>query len=744
MPDFFRQRARKTNCVGMLAVFSELLLIIVLMFGVTACSPEADEPEGSSATSPKAKSEQASVLLITLDTTRADRLGIETDEVSTPNLTALAGRGVYFNQAYSVTPTTLPSHTSMMTGLYPADHHIRENGRVINRDLELLAERLKASGYNTAGFVSGFPLAGQFGLSRGFDHYDDTFVSDAAERSAGGTTERALGWLESQSSPSAKSSASADPDASADSGASGKKDPVFMWVHYFDAHEPYEPPEPFLSQYPGAPYLGEIAYMDQQVGRLLAAFEARFKGRPFKIIVVGDHGEGLGDHGEVLHGNLLYQSTMRVPLIVAGSGIEAGISDKAVGVRQVFDTVLNWSGESRSGGLFGVLTEPVLAEALKPFMQYGWQPQFMAVLDGIKVISSGGTEIYDVISDPAESHNLDNEIEPDPVIWDALEAYSQRALADPARNQNKGQQTLSQDALDKLASLGYVGSSGSPKVREDAPNPRDMVYLFHDMDIGAGLFIQQDYAAAIPVFTRILDADPNNFMAALRLAVAYSVTGNDQQAEKLFERAKTIDPSSIDLRHYHASHYLKTEQWDLAGPLYESVLAESPDRLPALAGLAKVYASQGEYKKALTVLEKIVKIKDSPGQEWARIGRLRMALRDTKGAIRAFEVAQKMQLEEFRFNLELGMLYMADQQFNMAATSLDRVRKSHPAYPTALFKRAQASVIMRESDRENRVRQAWLLADKTTRPLIEAEPMFRGMEFRASDGTNEEDQGLNN
>jgi len=434
-----------------------------------------------------------------------------------------------------------------------------------------------------------------------------------------------------------------------------------------------------------------------------------------KIIVVGDHGEGLGDHGEALHGNLLYQGTMRVPLIVAGSGIEAGTSDRAVSVRQVFDTVLDWSGESRAGSLLGEQAEPVLAEALKPYMQYGWQPQFMVILDGIKVISSGDTEIFDVRIDPAESNNLDSQIEPDPALWDAIESYSIRALAE----QDEQQQTLSQEALDKLASLGYVGSSGSSKIRDDAPSPRDMVHLFRDMDIGAGLFIRQDYAAAIPVFTRILEADPYNFMAALRLAVAYSVTGDDVQAQKLFDRARAIDPSSTDLRHYQAMHYLKNEQWDLARPLFESVLAESPDRIPALAGLAKVYSSQGELDQAIRLLVRIAKIKDSPGLEWARIGELRMALRDTKGATRAFEIARKMLADQFTFHFELGVLYMADRRFKEAASSLDKVSSQDPDYAMALFKRAQASVLMDENDREKRVRQAWLQADKTTRPLIE-------------------------
>jgi len=664
-----------------------MLLACVLALVVAACGQESSGPESASKIKSSPTPVQPSILLVTLDTTRADRLGIETDLVDTPHLEALAARGVYFEQAYSVTPTTLPSHTSMLTGLYPADHRVRENGRVIDKKLELLPTRLKGHGYDTAAFVSGFPLAGQFGLSRGFGHYDDAFVSDAAERTATETTDLAVDWLK------------------------GKASPLFLWVHYFDPHEPYQPPEPFRLQYPGEPYLGEIAYMDQELGRLIAAFEAQFQGRPLKIIVVGDHGEGLGDHGEALHGNLLYQGTMRVPLIVAGSGIDAGTSDRAVSVRQVFDTVLEWSGESRAGSLLGEQSGPVLAEALKPYMQYGWQPQFMAILDGIKVISSGDTEIYDVRIDPAESNNLDSQVEPDPALWDAIEAYSTRALAE----QTQEQQTLSQEVLDKLASLGYVG---------------DMVHLFRDMDIGAGLFIRRDYAAAIPVFTRILEADSYNFMAALRLAVAYSVTGNDGQAKKLFDRARAIDPSSTDLRHYQAMHYLKNEQWDLARPLFESVLAESPGRIPALAGLAKVYSSQGDLEQAMRLLMRIVKIKDSPGLEWVRIGELRMALRDTKGAIRAFEIARKMLADQFTSHFELGVLYMADRRFKDAASSLDRVSSQDPDYAMALYKRAQASVLLDETDREQRVRQAWLQADKTTRPLIESERLFRDVSFR--------------
>jgi len=678
-----------------------IVWVCVVALVLAACSGDTEEATVARAPLPP-KSELPAILLVTLDTTRADHTGIETGLVKTPNLESLAASGINYTQAYSVTPTTLPSHTSMLTGLYPADHHIRENGRRVDNKLDLLAVLLKKRGYETAAFVSGFPLDGQFGLSRGFDHYDDDFDGDATERNAAATTDLALAWMED------------------------KAGPLFMWVHYYDPHEPYDPPEPFTTQYPGNPYLGEIAYMDQELGRLVSTFEAKFQGRPLKIVVAGDHGEGLGDHGETLHGNLLYQGTMRVPLVIAGSGISAGAREQAVSVRQVFDTVLGWTGEDRPGGLMGDNTEPVLGEALKPYLQYGWQPQFMAVQGGIKVIRSGDTEIYDVLADPAENDNLDGKVEPGPALWDAIDGYSVRALAKPP----EVQQTLSQAALDKLASLGYVGSSGSATVREDAPNPRDMTYLFHDMDIGAGLFIRRDYAAAIPVFNRILEADPYNFMAALRLAVAYSVTGDTVQAQAYFDRARAIDPSSVDLRHYQAMHYMKNRQWDLAGPLFESVLAESPDRLQDLEGLAQVYTRQGQINQALDLLMKIVKIKEEPALEWVRIGQLRMSLHDTKGAISAFETAHRMLGDKFTFNLELGMLYMADKRLQNAAASLDAVSRFHPAYPMALFKRAQVSVLLKEADREQRVRQAWVQADATTRPLIENERLFQGMDYR--------------
>jgi arylsulfatase A-like enzyme len=256
---------------------------------VSACGDASAprSPSGAPGTPP-------SILLVTLDTTRADAIGPEAEGVATPAFDALAAAGRLFRQAYATVPETLPSHASMLTGLYPAGHGVRENGRRLGREA-VLAERLRERGYRTAAFVSSFVLARRFGLDRGFEVYDDELPAGGVERSAVDTTERALTFLE------------------------GPQDaPLFVWVHYYDPHAPYEPPEPFRSRYSDNPYLGEIAAMDAQLGRLVAAFARRARG-PVASVVVGDHGEGLGEHDETGHGKLVYQSTMRVPLAIAMS-----------------------------------------------------------------------------------------------------------------------------------------------------------------------------------------------------------------------------------------------------------------------------------------------------------------------------------------------------------------------------------------------------------------------------------------
>src|SRR5438105_11841975 len=246
---------------------------------------------------------RVSILLVTLDTTRADAIGPESTIAKTPSYHALIARGTRYLWAYTPVPQTLPAHTSMLTGLYPGGHGIRENARRLPEDRPLVAERLHAAGYRTAAFVSAFALARRFGLARGFDGYDEDFGSGKLERTAKETTDRVSAYLAQQS-----------------------RRPLFLWVHFYDPHYPYTPPEPFRTRYAKQPYFGEVAFMDQELGRLVHAFEQHTAGG-LAIVIAGDHGEGLGDHGEETHGDLLYQPTVCVPLLVMGPDVAPGVSD---------------------------------------------------------------------------------------------------------------------------------------------------------------------------------------------------------------------------------------------------------------------------------------------------------------------------------------------------------------------------------------------------------------------------------
>lgn len=608
-----------------------------------------------------------SILLVTLDTTRADAIGPEAAGVSTPAFDAVAARGRRFRQAYATAPETLPSHASMMTGLYPAGHGVHENARALPAAHAVAAERLKQAGYSTAAFVSSFVLARQFGLARGFDVYDDGI---AVERSARETTARAVQYL-----------------TQAPAGA-----PVLLWVHYFEPHAPYAPPAPFTSKLTSAParaaYLGEIAAMDEQLGRLVQAFErhAARRGAAPAIVIAADHGEGLGDHGESTHGNLLYQSTMHVPMVVAGPGVAHGVEDAPVSTRRIFHTLLDFGGVGANLSLRGDGGEVVLGEAMKPYLEYGWQPQIMAVEGKHKAIFAGRTEVFDVTADPAERNDLG--------AGGSIPSRIRKALDDypvPVPGAARAPGNLSAEAQRNLASLGYVSASAAPVVRRDAPRPADMVALFDDIDRASTLFVREQYAQAIPVLQRILAKDPYNLDAALRLATCYSSLGRHAQAVEAFRRASAIAPQSADVRLYLALHYARTSEWERALPMLERLVTEMPDRVPA----------------------------------WQTLGVLAMRAGRTGAAIAAFERTRALVGPAFRHDLELGVLYLAARRLDDARRALDRALAARPTHAMALFKRAQVSALLDEPDRAARLAAARRHADATTRELIASERVFK-------------------
>ena len=637
------------------------LLAFAGILSVAAACNSAGRPASNAADTAR-----PSILLVTLDATRADAVGPEAVGTATPSFNDLAARGRRFRQAYATAPETLPSHASMMTGLYPAGHGVHEDGRAMGTDHALVAERLKQAGYRTAAFVSSFSLARRFGLSRGFDVYNDELPAGQAERWSRDTTEAAVAEIRRQS-----------------------RRPLFLWVHYNDPHYPYVPAEPFRSRYVNQPYVGEVAAMDQQLGRLVQQFEQQSR-KPTAVVIAADHGEGLGDHGEMQHGNLLYQSTMRVPLLLVGPGVGAGVNDTPVSTRRIFHTILDWAGVDDAHTLLGREEETVLGEAMKPFLEYGWQPQVMSVDGTTKAILAGRIETYDLARDPGETHNLGADL--------------------PMRAQKE---------------LGNYPVPSTEVARTAAPRPADMAGLLELIENASELFAAGDYAAAIPLLERIVAQDRWNLDATLRLATAHSFLGHEKAAMDTFRRAADIAPRSQDVRTYLGLHYARGNDWALAVPLLEQVVAEAPNRVAPLEGLAAIRERQGRITEAIALRQRLYRLRTPSTEELTQFAQLEMSAGRRDLAIASFEVARARDRGAFRNDLELGGLYLAARRFSEAKDALDRVPASHPSYPMALFKRAQVSVRLNEPDRAARIEAARQHADRTTRDLIAREPLFR-------------------
>jgi len=681
--------------------------LVLLCLGLLFSCGERTEKSAAAEQSPEKS--LPSILLITMDTTRADAMGYEKAHGQTPFLDQMAKQSLVFLNAYATVPMTLPSHTSMFTGRYPSDHGVHENARYLDPNMELLAERLKAKGYGTAAFIAAYPLSKQFGLSRGFDVYNQDFEGGASERNAAEVNREVLEYLSTAST--------------------GK--PAFLWVHYFDPHAPYHPPEPFHTQFKDDPYLGEVAFMDLQIGILVERFKAieGQRNREPYVMVLGDHGEGLGDHGEALHGHLIFNSTMRVPLMVDGPGIQAEESKNAVSVRQVFHTISSWAGyETVDSLLDDSKLKPVFGEAMKPYLQYGWQPQKMMVLGSKKLIHAGEYLLFDLEKDPEELNNLIRNQEAIgefiPEQWvEWLNGYPLPGLR-PADTS-----TLSPEELEQLASLGYVSSDLATVPLQDGPIPHRSLNFLEDLDEASSFFVTADYDRAIEKFEEILVADPKNFMVCLRLAASHSLMGRETQAMSYFEKAVKIRGDSMDLRHYLAMHYLRFEQAEKAEPLLEEVLESSPHRLTTLQALAGIKERRGDALSSRQLFERIWGLNQSDPSVALKLGALCMMDRQSERAVRYLEAARDLQRDGFKHGLDLAVCYMDLKRFEEAREVLDQeINRQGPAdssFAMVLFKRAQIASLLHEPDLQARIEEARTYANSRTRVLIERERLFQ-------------------
>lgn len=481
------------------------------------------------------ESARPNVLLITLDTTRADRLEpYGASDVATPNLAALAADGVVFENAFAVAPITLVAHASILTGLDPTNHGVHNNGtHDLQERFETLAEGLRAEGYQTAAFVAASVLEKRFNLDQGFDHYDDDLSAGltrhrhvVADRPASAVVDATLGWLD------------------------GVRDdaPWFVWVHFYDPHAVYAPPGEFREQYRGRLYDGEIAYMDSQIGRLLKDSRAA----DAVWMVIGDHGESLGEHGEQTHGLLAYDATLRIPWIMRFP-IGPRRARVRVPVSQVdlVPTLLGHLKIQTPGDLDGLNLMPLLrgqaklperdlyAETFLPYYTYGWAKLRSLRRGSIKWIDAPSPELYQTDKDPLELANI-AALRPD-----LASALSAALLAHTARDDGDDP-TLQLDAatIAKLQALGYLAVGTRKDTPSDAtrPDPKQMIDVHAGLERARLLVAQGLDRQAHIALERVLERDPDNLTALVDLATLEAGQGNLQRAVEQLERALSLDP----------------------------------------------------------------------------------------------------------------------------------------------------------------------------------------------------------
>jgi len=478
---------------------------------------------------------QVNGLLITLDTTRADALSCYGNpEPTTPHLDALAADGVLFKGAHTVMALTLPAHTSMLTGLAPLRHGIRDNGVfVLPQEAESVAERARAAGYDTAAFVSSVVLDDDFGLEQGFETYSvpsrrgEVERAHGAERPAAQTIDAVLDWL-------------AGRDASR---------PFFLWVHLYDPHHPYAPPADFAGRF-ATPYLDEVAAMDAEIGRLFADLASRGLWDETFVLALADHGEAFGEHGEVTHGTFVYQPTLQIPFLArwprSAPERRAGErSDEIVGAVDVAPTLVEALGLAPLGAIDGLsfATRPLPAERGLYFESYyGWFSCNFSPLAGWldargKYIHSSAPELYDWRADPGEQQDLAARSGTD--LGPYRDAIARLAEAPALASASLGAES---EVLAEIQALGYAGGGEGagelphPLAPSTLPSPRSQAYFFAAQARAQALASAGDRAGAAGVYEEVLASYADNFHALEELGTLYMQLARPADAVRVLER----------------------------------------------------------------------------------------------------------------------------------------------------------------------------------------------------------------
>ena len=595
-------------------------LIVSLLVAGAACASPVPAPRAA----------PASVLLVTIDTLRADRLGAYGyRSAATPSLDALATAGVRFDRAYAAAPITLTSHATIMTGRYPPGHGARHNGMPVDPAVPTLAEAFGRAGAATAAFVAAFPLDRRFGLNKGFQTYDDAMPRDpqghlSNERPGREVVDRALAWLQNH-----------------------RGTRFFLWVHLFEPHAPYgNPADPAQARRSVAErYDDEVAEADRQTGRLLRAVQTI--GTPVYTLAVGDHGEAFGEHGEVSHSVFTYDTTLRVPLIVAGPGIAAKIVSDPVSLTDVAPTIASLAALERfdsDGVLLPAIGRPaengsdrqIYSESFAPLLDFGWAPLRTIRRHGWKYIAAPKPELYDLEHDPGETRNLvANEAARAADLARAVDAIAAAAIA-PAKT------ARDPEALARLQALGYA--SGRPSAGGARPDPKDRRELAARLaQVTSGELQGEALERALRDIVRV---DPGNPQANLRLGYVLMNSGRCAEALPRFSAAIDAHLPGADAHLGRAGCEIASKRTVAAARTLRDALAVEPGNAVVHANLGLLLSDTGHPDEAIPHLQRALALDANLHQ--ARFG-LAIALartgRRADAAREAEELLQRLPLD---------------------------------------------------------------------------------------------------
>lgn len=624
-----------------------------------------------------ADEQRPNVLLITIDTLRADRLGVYGySRIETPNIDKLASESMVFERTVSPVPLTLPSHASILTGVYPLYHGVRDNaGFVLSPQQVTLAEILKQQGYSTGAFVGSFVLDSRFGLDQGFDTYYsdfeltglDTIAPGLIQRPAGEVAEKAIEWITTQES---------------------RKQPFFCWAHFYDPHAPYEPPEPFATRYSRSLYDGEIAYVDKVIGDVLDSLRRKGLYEKTVIIVTSDHGESLGEHIEKTHGYFVYESTQFVPLIWKSSG-ERYEPGRAAGIVQLIDvapTILQQLGirvapVMQGKGLVRELSGrpgsgvQAYAESYYPRLQFGWSELRSLYRYPYKYIEAPRPELYNLERDPREELNL---IESQQSIANSLREQLMELIERYSPSAAVEQGEMDAETAAALASLGYVTLSAGTKVGDDSylslPDPKDKVSVYVETTETYSLIRKGKYPEAIRSFEKILRQDPTATFVYHSMGTAYSKMGRDREAIEVFLKAVEAFPSDATLHFNMGSSYLRLAEWEDAEKCFDKTVELDPTHFRARGNLATLWLQKGRFEEAIEASLQI--LQKHPRYEVAlfNAGVASAALGKRKAAIDYLEKARGVNPMNSRTYQYLAQLYEAAGDAETAKTYLARAK----------------------------------------------------------------------